>query len=390
MEQFDYIIAGAGCAGRCLAVHLIHSRKLADKKILLVDDGDNTDQYRTWCFWEKDPGLFDEIVSHCWSSVAFTGKDGLHTVNIAPYHHKMIRGDRFYAFTDRIIAGAPNVTLRKGLIGPLFNLNGKAVVIVEGEKLTADYIFCSRLPQMSGSPAATGCRQFISAWEIETDIPCLDPDSVTLADFGVASDNKGGFFRMLPYSRKRALVTYTLMATQPPAAAISESLLQDYIRTRLGCSRYTSSLVEEGVLSIDEQPRRKAHDRIIYLGMGPGNISAYSGYSFHHIQRHSLSVTRKLLAGVHPVQVSGRFDRFRLYERILLRLITDPAIDGQKALVRLFSRNEPATLLKFLDNETSCWEELRIFTTLHKRAFATESFRKLTGYILSTVKSFSI
>ena len=35
--QYDYIIAGAGCAGLSLAMHIIHSGKLQDKKVLIID-----------------------------------------------------------------------------------------------------------------------------------------------------------------------------------------------------------------------------------------------------------------------------------------------------------------------------------------------------------------
>ena len=55
--QYDYIIAGAGCAGLSLAVHMIHSGKFSDKKILIVDKDDKQKNDRTWCFWEKEPGL---------------------------------------------------------------------------------------------------------------------------------------------------------------------------------------------------------------------------------------------------------------------------------------------------------------------------------------------
>jgi glycine/D-amino acid oxidase-like deaminating enzyme len=34
-NQYDYIIAGAGCAGLSLAVHMIHSGKFSNKKILI-------------------------------------------------------------------------------------------------------------------------------------------------------------------------------------------------------------------------------------------------------------------------------------------------------------------------------------------------------------------
>ncbi len=61
-QQYDYIITGAGCAGLSLAVRMIQSGKFANKKILLADADTKNKNDRTWCFWEKQEGLFEPIV----------------------------------------------------------------------------------------------------------------------------------------------------------------------------------------------------------------------------------------------------------------------------------------------------------------------------------------
>ncbi len=69
---YDYIIAGAGCAGLSLAMHMIHSGKFRDKKILIVDQSTKTLNDRTWCFWQKEPGLFESIVYKEWRHLFFS------------------------------------------------------------------------------------------------------------------------------------------------------------------------------------------------------------------------------------------------------------------------------------------------------------------------------
>ena len=64
--QYDYIIAGAGCAGLSLAMHIIHSGKLQDKKVLLIDKDPKNSNDRTWCFWQSEEGLFEPIVYKEW------------------------------------------------------------------------------------------------------------------------------------------------------------------------------------------------------------------------------------------------------------------------------------------------------------------------------------
>jgi lycopene beta-cyclase len=72
-NQFDCIISGAGCAGLSLAVHMIHSGKFDNKKILIVDKEEKIKNDRTWCFWETQPGLFEDIVYKKWEKAWFHG-----------------------------------------------------------------------------------------------------------------------------------------------------------------------------------------------------------------------------------------------------------------------------------------------------------------------------
>ena len=45
---------------------MIRSGKFNDKKILLMDKEPKTKNDRTWCFWEKEAGFFEEIVYKKW------------------------------------------------------------------------------------------------------------------------------------------------------------------------------------------------------------------------------------------------------------------------------------------------------------------------------------
>ena len=58
--QYDYIFLGAGCASLSIIMRMINSKKFIKKKILLVDKEGKTKNDRTWCFWEKQNGFFEE------------------------------------------------------------------------------------------------------------------------------------------------------------------------------------------------------------------------------------------------------------------------------------------------------------------------------------------
>ncbi|MFY7978620.1 MAG: lycopene cyclase family protein, partial [Sediminibacterium sp.] len=68
-NKYDYIIAGAGCAGYSLLYHLLQDPILSKKRILVVDANFNKGNDRTWCFWEDQDGPFESIVCKKWSSI---------------------------------------------------------------------------------------------------------------------------------------------------------------------------------------------------------------------------------------------------------------------------------------------------------------------------------
>jgi lycopene beta-cyclase len=90
-QQYDYIIAGAGCAGLSLLVRVLQSGKFGDKKILLIDKKHKEENDRTWCFWEKGDGFFENIVHRKWEKIWFHGKDFSSRFEILPYRYKMVR-----------------------------------------------------------------------------------------------------------------------------------------------------------------------------------------------------------------------------------------------------------------------------------------------------------
>lgn len=141
MKQFDYIIAGAGCAGLSLLTRLLQTGQFSNQKILLVDKAPKTANDRTWCFWEKGEGFFEPVVYQKWQELWFhaNGYSELH--NIAPYYYKMIRGGDFYRYCFEIIGQYQNVTVEYGSVTAMTN----EFITVNGCNYTGNIIFNSIL-----------------------------------------------------------------------------------------------------------------------------------------------------------------------------------------------------------------------------------------------------
>jgi len=75
MKQYDYIFTGAGASGLSLLARMIATGRFSNKKILLIDKVDKRQNDRTWCFWEKQAGFFEPIISKKYEKLWFTLMD---------------------------------------------------------------------------------------------------------------------------------------------------------------------------------------------------------------------------------------------------------------------------------------------------------------------------
>src|SRR5688572_30393517 len=87
-QRYDFIFAGTGCAALSIVMRMIKSGKFGDKKILLLDKEPKTKNDRTWCFWEKENGFFEEIVYRKWEKLSFLSDQYSNTMDISPYQYK--------------------------------------------------------------------------------------------------------------------------------------------------------------------------------------------------------------------------------------------------------------------------------------------------------------
>src|SRR4249920_1783135 len=111
---YDFIFAGAGCAALSLVMRMIKSGKFTDKRILLIDKEQKNKNDRTWCFWETQPGFFEDIVYRRWDMISFLSDSFSADMNIAPYQYKMIRGIDFYRHCLREIEQQKNIDILYG------------------------------------------------------------------------------------------------------------------------------------------------------------------------------------------------------------------------------------------------------------------------------------
>src|SRR5215218_6040674 len=133
-HTYDYIITGAGCAGLSLLMHLIDNGHFTNKKILLIDKDAKQRNDRTWCFWEKEDGLFQPIVKKQWNQLWFYAHGLSKKLAIEPYQYKLIRGIDFYNYCLAHLSKQPNITFLQAPVDKLFSDAVAGTGVVAGGK----------------------------------------------------------------------------------------------------------------------------------------------------------------------------------------------------------------------------------------------------------------
>ena len=379
VNQYNYIISGAGAAGLSLLMRLTQHQAFADKKILVVDSTPKEKNDRTWCFWEDKPGLFEPIVHHQWQQVHFYSHYFSSLLNLYPYQYKMIRGIDFYNYVLDETAKHTNITFQYGKVEALGNEGNTAFVLLDGRKITADYVFNSIMfSQPVIQPGKYYLLQHFKGYLVETKEPTFNPKEATLMDFRVSQQHGTTFGYVLPVSETKALIEYTLFTKKLLKPEEYDEGLHNYISTFLKLPQFTVVEEEFGVIPMTNHKFSKGEGRIINIGTAGGQTKASSGYTFKFIQKHSEALVQSLLTNEHPILKKDLYSRrFGLYDTTMLNVLYNDKARGDKIFADMFSKNSPDKILRFLDNESTLEDELNIIGSLPGMVFTRAAMQEI-------------
>lgn len=405
-NSFDYIIAGGGMAGLSLAFYLDESR-LRERKILVIDRDAKTANDHTWCFWEKSKGVFEEIVFRKWKSVWFHGTQGFSEVlDLGEYEYKMIRAADFYKFVRRKLKANPNFTF---LQADILKVENGIVKTGKGEFAAKEFIFDSSTRKTYDNQKYQNLRQHFKGWLIEAEKSIFEPDEPTLFDFRVEQQNECRFAYILPFSETKALVEFTVFSDNVLPDDEYDFYLGKYIAEVLQIEKYKILEIEKGIIPMSDEPHNEQPaPKIIRIGTAGGYVKPSTGYSFERTQRRLKNLVedlvqrqkhdRKEVCNSSPIDTLpyGRVSAFsgkskyiqnwKVYlDSVLLNVLLTKKHAADDVFTQLFSKNKPAQVLKFLDEDTSLAEDLAIMKSVPLAPFAKAAmatlFKKTIKYL---------
>jgi lycopene beta-cyclase len=366
--EYDYLIVGGGAAGLSLAYHISQEPRLRQKRVLLLEPEAKDKNDRTWSFWTDKPTLFDAIVAYEWTRLAFRSAGYEQVFPLARHRYKMIRGLDFYQFVRAALADNPQFTLLQTTVSGLEDLpKGGARATTPLGEFTARYAFDSRPPQVQQRPNKHRyLLQHFVGWEVETDHDVFDPATVEFMDFRGEQHQEPRFMYVLPFSKRRALVEYTLFSAEILPRQAYEAAMRTYLHDTLGVADFKIEAEEVGAIPMTDHPLPAGVGQyIVHLGTRAGRAKPSTGYAFQRIQEHSARLVQALAStGQPPRNLTGDQWQFRLFDTLLLDIMQRQGEQTRDIFAQLFQRNPVERIFDFLDEKTSWVENFQIMNSV--------------------------
>ncbi len=385
MEQdntYDYIIAGAGCAGLSLLYHILQDPNICSKKILVIDKNLKKSNDRTWCFWENKIGPFESLVCKKWDTISVHNNNFNKELATGEYQYKMIQGIDFYNYVINAAKQYSNITWVETVITEIDQIASIGVVNWENGSAYSPFIFSSILPLDTLYRLSQGNLEIPFLWQhfkgrlVEFETAVFKPNVARLMDFNVSQHGYTGFMYILPLSDKKALVEYTLFSPKLLEEHKYDKEMDDYLAHEYNGKNYTISHTEIGAIPMTQYLIDKSKAPVYVIGTLGNAVKASTGYAFHFIQEQTQQIANQLATNK-LINTEVHTTRHSFYDSILLYILQHKKMEGKVIFARIFEKNNTSTIFKFLSNTSSLFEDIKIMRSLPTRIFLPAALKVL-------------
>mgnify|MGYP006182310653 FL=1 len=378
MKQYDYIFTGSGLSALMTVYKMILSQKFQTKSILLLDENAKQTNDRTWCFWEQKETLWENSISKKWNSVLFANADFKRNLELHPYQYNKIQGLDFYNQLLELIVNQKNIDFVQEKVLDIEESDSIVLVKTESQSFS-----CSQLFNSIYNPSLVNLRskypllqQHFVGWFIQVETPIFNSEQATFMDFSVAQKGNTRFMYVLPTSETEALLEYTLFSKDLLSKEEYETEIENYIQ-KLGIQNYQIVEKEYGNIPMTCYPFWKHNTQnVINIGTAGGWTKASTGFTFKNSDKKSTELV-SFLETQTDFRKFHKKTKFWWYDLLLLDILDQKNETGAAIFSALFQKGNAPLILKFLDEETSFWEDLQVIWKCPKGLFINAVLKRL-------------
>ena len=382
LPLFNYTIVGAGASGLWLADSMLNHGLLKENTLCIIENDTDKVNDRTWCYWAKSPVGYQDMISKEWGLIKNLYRKN--NPEIFPYKYYHVKSHDFYKHIKNRLKENPNVFWKNDTVIEVNQIAEKKISIkAEQENWVSNYVFLSALPTSRKTAEQQKLTHYLGKQEeeeplflwqsfvgyrIKTSKPYFNPLEMTMMDFNTPQSKYTQFFYELPFSENEALVEFTRFGTQILDYDYAIKQIEDRLKAKN--IAYEILEIEKGAIPMTPKfDHLKNHlpesQNIIYIGALAGALKPTTGYGFKRMYHYAEKLTQALKqTGNRPLPTMKRKWRFRLYDILLLQILNDTPYLGKSIFEALFKNQPTIRILKFLDEDTTIFEEIKIFSRL--------------------------
>jgi lycopene beta-cyclase len=375
LNFYNFTIIGAGASGLWMAYSLLKQGLLENKTLIIVESDQEKTNDRTWCYWAKEKLTHHHLESKTWSysqNPIKHNKKG----NLFPYNYHHIASNDFYTQIKAELNQSQNIHW----LYTTYQSNFNGEVKTSDGLWKTDKLFLSSFPENQNTFNNNDLKNYLNnhstkhillwqsfiGWRIKTKNTVFDESKITMMNFDIRQSGHTQFVYELPFSPHEALIELTRFSKEKLTMINAQTILKDYL-TKFN-TEYEIQNIEIGAIPMTthfDNKRRfiNKDESVIYLGTIAGAIKPTSGYGFKNMANYSQKLAKAISENT-DLPTHYRKWRFRLYDTLLLQILDQNPERGKEIFQTLFKTQTTPKILRFLDEETTIWEEITIFSKL--------------------------
>ena len=377
-SHFDYIIIGNGLAGLQLALKLSEDTFFSNKTIALIDPSEKNTNDKTWSFWEKESSQWDSIISKSWNKASVLTSEKDIQLDLKPYSYNTIKAIDFYKYAKMKLQTKDDIHFIIESVASVEE-NEDLLVTTNNSTYSASHVFDSRVPEEFSiqNNKSISIIQHFKGWIIKTENNCFNDSKVIMMDYRLKDGNQTTFMYVLPFSTTEALVEFTYFTENVVEEHIYDNFIKTYIKDYLKIDTYTILETEQGQIPMSNFDFSKFNsNKITKIGTGGGWVKGSTGYSFKHTEKKVSKIIENLKANQRPSRNLFK-QKFKFYDKVFLKVLKDENHKGEWIFKQFYGKNSIQAMFRFLDEESTLFEELKIMWSLFSWSFIKAFFKTL-------------
>ncbi|MFC5282157.1 lycopene cyclase family protein [Pedobacter alpinus] len=375
VKFYNFTIVGAGASGLWMAYSLLKQGLLENKTLIIIENDKKKANDRTWCYWAKEKLTHHPLESKIWSYSQNASKHNKNG-NLYPYNYYHIASNDFYTQIKAELNQSKNIYWLYSTYQS--NFNGE-VKTADGLWKT-DKLFLSSVSKSQNIFNDNDLKSYLNnhsdkhillwqsfiGWRIKTKKPVFDESKMTMMNFDIPQNGHTQFVYELPFTPQESLIELTRFSKEKLTIPEAQTILKDYL-TKFNCE-YNIQNIEIGAIPMtthfDNKRKFISKDEtVIYLGTIAGALKPTTGYGFKNMANYAQQLAFAISKNAN-LPTHHRKWRFKVYDILLLQILDQNPDRGKEIFQTLFKTQTTPKILRFLDEKTTIWEEISIFSKL--------------------------